>query len=101
MGRTLSQTLEDQKRRAGNLMMPDEGSENGSGFDISKLKAIDGSYTSKAAEISKRFDEANPNLKVMRDALDTSGLSAAAKAAQNISTQLDPLRGALHQSTFL
>lgn len=72
--------------------MPDEGSENESSFDISKSKAIDESNTSKATEISKRFDEANPSLKAMRDALDTSGLSAAAKPAQNISAQLDPLR---------
>ena len=44
------------------------------------------------ADISKRFDEVNPNLKAMRDVLDTNGLSAAVKAAQNMSAQLDPLR---------
>lgn len=89
MGRTLSQALEDQKKRVGNLTMPDEGSEKGRGFDISKIKAVDESYRSKAAEFSKRFYEANPNIKAMPDALDTGGLSAAAKAAQNISAQLD------------
>jgi len=72
--------------------MPDEGGKNGKGFDISKLKAGDDNFASKALENSKRFDEANPNLKAMRDSLDNGGLSAAAKAAQSMSAQLDPMR---------
>lgn len=73
-------------------MSEGDDEESVKGFDISKLGVESDDQVGKALKSVEQFDDANPSLKAMRDALDTSGLSAAAKAAQSMSAQLDPVR---------
>lgn len=71
------------------------------GFDISKLGDESDDQVTKALKSVKQFDDANPSLKAMRDAWDTSRLSAAAKAAQSVSAKLDPMREQIAKAATL
>ncbi len=73
-------------------MKDDDKAVSPKGFDISQLGVESDDQVTKALKSVKQFDDVNPNLKAMRDALDTSELSAAAKAVRSMSAQLDPMR---------
>lgn len=78
------------------------------GFDISKIAAADARFQEQSKKLAEQFQEANPHLKSLQDAvcdsgafsavnelqdaLSNGGLSEAVKAAQGISAHLDPLR---------